>query len=281
MARSAAWIWIDSGKTKTANATLSAYLPIGIPSITGNPNVGNLLTAAHPLTSGAAYSYQWFANNHPIGGATNKTLRVTPDMEGKRISVRVAGTRAQYLSTTRTSELTVKVLRSAVPSIAGSMAVGRTLTAKPGSWTTATTFTYQWYRSGSPIETATASTYKLTAADRDQRLAVVVKGHRSGYSTVAHMSPTTSRIAQIASPTIVGTPKVGSTLSISRGEWTPGTTFTYQWYANAAAIPGGTSATLRLTTVQSNATIRVRVTGAKSGYATFATRSASTAPVTR
>mgnify|MGYP003704356425 CR=1 FL=1 len=47
------------------------------------------------------------------------------------------------------------------PKISGTAKVGSTLTAKPGTWTSKTTFSYQWYANGKAISKATKVTYKI------------------------------------------------------------------------------------------------------------------------
>lgn len=76
------------------------------------------------------------------------------------------------------------------PSIAGSLAVGRTVTAKPGRWSpSATTTAYQWLRSGKTIPGATSATYKVSKADKGKKLSVRVTATRSGYQKATATSP--------------------------------------------------------------------------------------------
>jgi hypothetical protein len=77
-----------------------------------------------------------------------------------------------------------------------------------------------------------------------------------------------------ATPKIKGTAKVGKKLSITKGKWSSGTTFTYRWYASGKAIKGATGATLKLTKKLAGKKITVKVTGWKSGYtkATFTSK---------
>lgn len=79
-------------------------------------------------------------------------------------------------------------LTAPTPVISGTAAVGKTLTANPGTWTTGTTLTYQWYRSGVAITGATGKTYKLVAADRLNTIRVRVTGTKPGYTTAAKFS---------------------------------------------------------------------------------------------
>jgi hypothetical protein len=275
-ARSASQVSAPLGGTATANAKLQAYLGMGVPAVSGVAHVGNMLSAVFPATSGAVYSYQWFANGVAVAGATKRTLVVPASLEGRSIQVQVTGVRSSYLTTIRTSASTTKVIRSAAPSLTGSASVGRSLSVSPGSWTSGTTFTYQWYRNTTAIPGATGATYHVTAEDRGTRILVRVQGHKAGYTTVTRPSSATTLIAQIAYPTVVGTPVVGGILTAAPGVWTPGTAFGYQWYANGAAIAGARSATLRLTAAQRGTTITVRVTGAKAGYTTYTLSSAAT-----
>lgn len=71
------------------------------------------------------------------------------------------------------------------PTVGGQARVGKTLTAKPGSWTPAgVSFSYVWLRSGSAIRGATKQTYVLKSADRGKKIAVKVTGQVGGLDPV-------------------------------------------------------------------------------------------------
>jgi len=74
------------------------------------------------------------------------------------------------------------------PVISGSATVGRTLTVAPGTWDTGVKLTYQWFRNGSAISRATATTYKLTTADRGKQITVSVTANKTNYATVVIFS---------------------------------------------------------------------------------------------
>jgi hypothetical protein len=170
-------------------------------------------------------------------------------------------------------------MRWAVPTIAGTVAAGSTLTAKPGTWTTGTTFTYQWLADGKAISGATASTLKLGNAHKGRRISVKVVGKKAGHPSATKVSAATGRVATAATPKISGTAVAGSTLTAAAGTWTTGTTLSYRWYADGTAISGATGRTYKVASSLRDKKITVRVTGKKSGYATVTRTSAATARV--
>ncbi|WJL95098.1 cell wall-binding repeat-containing protein [Microbacterium sp. ET2] len=68
-------------------------------------------------------------------------------------------------------------------------------------------------------------------------------------------------------PSIVGTPKVGNTLTADAGAWTAGTTLAYAWYVNGAYYGGGNA--LALSEGLAGRSVAVRVTGSLTGYVTL------------
>ncbi|UOQ88482.1 hypothetical protein MUN74_14550 [Agromyces endophyticus] len=266
-------IFVDAGTFTAATPTISGTAAVGS---TLTAKTGTWTTNA---TFPTKFSYKWFASGVAISGATASTYKLTSAQAGKTISVVVTGTVGGNIRAIKQSAATAKVATVATPTISGTAAVGSTLTAKPGTWTSGTVFSYQWYASGTAITGATASTFKLTSAQAGKTVTVTVKGALSGYTTVSKSSAATAKVATVATPTISGTAAVGSTLTAKPGTWTTGTTFSYQWYASGTAISGATSSTFKLTSLQKGKTITVKVTGSLSGYPTIAKTSAATAAV--
>ncbi len=67
------------------------------------------------------------------------------------------------------------------PTISGQARVGKTLTATGGTWSVdGVTLAYQWNRDGAPISGATATTYKVAAADAGADLTVTVTASKAG-----------------------------------------------------------------------------------------------------
>ncbi|MFI5425845.1 hypothetical protein [Aeromicrobium sp. UC242_57] len=80
-------------------------------------------------------------------------------------------------------------------------------------------------------------------------------------------------------PKIGGTAKVGRTVTARPGSWTPGTTLRYQWFAGSKSIKGATRSKLKISKKVKGKTLKVRVTGTKSGYAKVAKTSRATKKV--
>ena len=81
------------------------------------------------------------------------------------------------------------VLVTAVPTITGTAAVGRILTANTGTWGPApVTLAYQWFGNGIAIIGATTSTHTLQAGDAGKAITVRVTGSKTGYADVSRTS---------------------------------------------------------------------------------------------
>ncbi|UUT35850.1 sunset domain-containing protein [Microbacterium elymi] len=272
-----------AGYTTTSKASAATVavrlgtLRTAAPTIAGTTAVGSRITARPGTwTAGTAFSYQWYADGRAISRATASTYAIASTQLGKRISVRVIGRKSGYLTVVRTSAATARAPKVATPSISGTAAVGSRLTARPGTWTTGTVFSYQWYANGTAISRATASTLAVTSSRIGAAITVKVTGRKSGYASVAKTSKATLRVPKAVTPTVSGSRYVTRVLTAKPGAWTAGTAFTYQWYANGRAISRATKATLKLGTAQAGKKISVRVTGRKSGYTTVSRTSAAT-----
>lgn len=83
-------------------------------------------------------------------------------------------------------------------------------------------------------------------------------------------------------PTITGTARVGKTLKVKVGSWSPRPSYRYQWYANGKKITKkGTESSFKLTSKQKGKKLTVRVTGRKAGYVTVTKASKSTKKVAK
>lgn len=163
-------------------------------------------------------------------------------------------------------------------SIEGERKVGSTLSAKiSGRLPTSTTLSYQWTANGAAIAGATRSTFVPTHAQVGKKIGVTVEATANPFfyrTTVVPMPADTVNVKGVMtppSPTISGTPKVGSTVSVVNGaaaDFSPAAdSVRYQWLRNGTAIPGATSAAYKLVSADATRKVSVRVTGTKANYA--------------
>ncbi len=83
-------------------------------------------------------------------------------------------------------------------------------------------------------------------------------------------------------PVISGKAKVGAVLKAKPGAWSPKpTSFKYQWYRSGKAIPKATKSSYKLVKADAGKTIKVKVTGVKSGYPKLSKTSKPTKKVTK
>lgn len=192
-----------SGARKTSAPTAvvaKGVLTSATPTLSGAPAVGKTVTVAPGAwgPSPVTFTYQWLRGGASISGATSASYTPVAADAGTLLSVTVTGTKSGYTSKASTSTSAVVAngtLTGAKPTITGTTKVGSTLTAKAGTWAPApVTLSHQWLRNGVAISGATASTYKLTSADKGKRITVRVTGTKAGYTTLSQTSTATAAI---------------------------------------------------------------------------------------
>lgn len=238
-------------------ATATAYTPSVItdvtpvdvagPSISGDPLVGQTLTAAIGTWQGLppiTFTYQWqdCDENYDctdIPGATGLTYTPTQADVGQLLAFTVTGTNAEGSWTD--FAFADDVVNAPVaptdspPVISGTPLDGDTLTATPGQWAGAgpITYTYQWQRcdsSGqncSPIPGATNSQYILSDDDLSSTVTVAVTATNPYGDTASQATPT---------PVITAGPPVASTPMV-QGATVPGGVLTVGGLAATGAGP--------------------------------------------
>lgn len=171
----------------------SAVTPTAAPTVKadkGTPKVGTSLSTSAPSWNqdGVTTTYQWLRNGEPIAGQAGTTYLLVADDLDQAISVRATGKKADLTDGVVTSNALTAVLGDALaptrqPSITGTPALGRTLSADPGAWGTGETpaYTYEWRRDGTALDGATGSTYPVSLADVGRTLTVTVTATRPGY----------------------------------------------------------------------------------------------------
>ena len=176
------------------------------------------------------------------------------------------------------------------PQITGARKVGSSVSASTGSWDNSpTSFAYAWLRcttnntlaTCTTIAGAVQSSYALSVDDDTWYLRVVVTATNASGVVAQHSYPvkiTRVKPANTVRPTITGTPRVGSVLTATSGEWanSPAGGYAYAWarcttnnaFDSCTPIAGAEVATYTLTASDQTFWIRVLVTATNSGGST-------------
>ncbi|HEX5929648.1 MAG TPA: hypothetical protein VFY48_09665 [Solirubrobacterales bacterium] len=253
----------------------SADLP-GTPAIAGAPVVGSTLTCAPgPWNNTPTFAYQWLRDGNAIAGATSATYLPVPADEGTSIQCRATGTNAGGAALSFSRAVTVEAslpLATAPPTLAGTPEAGQTLTCEKGTWSSSSSFAYQWLRNGDAIGAATSSEYTLTAAEEGKAVQCQVSGANSEGTVAAASSrlvvapaPGTAPPSRLTAGTIDGTPEAGQTLTCEKGTWTGSPTFAYQWLRDGAAIGAATSSEYTLTAADAGKALQCRIAATNAG----------------
>lgn len=103
--------YVTKAITSASATVLKGTLSGATPTISGTAKVGYTLTARAgtwapaPVTLG----YQWLRNGVAISGATSSTYKLIATDKGKRITVRVTGTKTGYTTLVKTSAATAAI----------------------------------------------------------------------------------------------------------------------------------------------------------------------------
>src|ERR1700733_9061775 len=203
----------------------------GVPSISGTPDVGNVLTADPGSWSGdqpITYSYAW------SDGQTGDTDTLSAGDVGESLTVTVTATNdAGQASSTSDSYGPVQQVapvNGGAPSISGPSVEGGVLTADPGSWSGDQPITYSYACS----DGQTGETDTLSPADVGEYLTVTVTASNDAgqssspsdsYGPVQQAAPVNN-----GAPSITGTAQQGDTLTVSdSGTWSNDPSFSYAW----------------------------------------------------
>ncbi|MEV0950228.1 hypothetical protein [Promicromonospora sp. NPDC050249] len=260
------------------------------PTITGTAKVGSTLTAVPGTWSPTPtnYRYVWKIDGVAVTGATSSTFTVPASAAGKRITATVTGLK-QYYESSATSGPTATIapgtFTAPQPTIGGVRQVGKTLTVNRGTWApTPSSVTYVWKANGATISTRTTSTFVVPASALGKRLTVTVTGSRAGYTTKSVASGQTAAIAPgtftAPRPTISGTTRVGSTLTVTRGTWSPApSSVNYVWKADGAYLETRRDNRFVIPSRARGKHLTVTVVGSRAGYTTKSVASYRTAAI--
>lgn len=91
------------------------------------------------------------------------------------------------------------------PTVSGDLVIGEAVKAS-SSWTRSVPLTYQWYRDGSAISGATASSYTVQRADVGHRLSFIVRPGASAYAGIRKTSTWSAAVPDGPTVTVTGLP---------------------------------------------------------------------------
>ena len=275
------------------------------PTITGNPVVGQVLTASQGTWTekgpNPTFSYQWLdctgSTCTPIAKGVATTYTVASADVGHTIEVAVTATNkfAKVTASSKpTATVTAPVTSLSPPTNFHSTSTQQTSVAT--SWTASTSpgvVGYTVYKNGSALPPVTGTSFTFTGLTCGTTYTFGVDAYNATqHSTQATLSTATAACStgtapvNTGAPVVTGLAQVGSLLTTTNGTWSGTTpmTFTYQWYdcdsTGAACTPISTpsSASYTLTSTDLNHTIRAQVT-AKNTVSSASAMSAPTAVV--
>ena len=232
-----------------------------LPTISGTHAVGDTLTASHGTwtNSPGRYTYRWLVKDHDgstwtaATGASGTTASyvIPAAYAGKDLKVRVIAHNGSTWSEPAYSELVTvpappfNAGGNDAPGITGTVQVGQTLTASPGTWSFLpggyNGYAYQWQVSddgNAPWVAATGdgaatSSYTVAPADDAKYLRVKVTAANGDGSTDAFSGATTQvdlpEPDNTDLPVISGTAVVGGVLTATRGTWTNAAAYDFEW----------------------------------------------------
>ena len=225
----AGFVAVGGATARSASAPSNRSLP----TISGKTLVGSTLTANPGTWAGSApinFQYQWQICGakgeacHGIAGQTAQTFTLRPEDPGNTVRVHVIASNSEG-SDGAVSGATARISTpnpnapavTAAPTISGSVSVGSTLTATPGTWSGVApiTFQYQWLscdgngNACNNIGGATTTTYQVRNADTGNTLRIHVIGSNSSGSSGAN-SIQTVKVGSAPAPAPTGCPKLAA-----------------------------------------------------------------------
>ena len=241
------------------------------PSIGSSPAVNSLLTISGAgSVPGTSRQYVWSRDGQLIQGANASTYRATTDDLGRSITATVTLQKTGRITISVSSSAVViglgTIARTSVPGISGTFRVGSVLTAKPGTWTTAVSFQYQWILDGVAVSGANQSTYLLSVSDLGKSIFLEITGTKNGYlgrSRISASHPVLLGVQpSIVGLSIQGTAKVGQVLTSSLS----GAAYQFQWLRNGLALAGEIAGSYSVVSADVGRVISVRLTRTQAGY---------------
>jgi hypothetical protein len=177
----------DQNAFLSSTSPVTTFVVAGPASVIGTKKVGSTITCSSASTPGATKAYVWYRGT-TMSSITTSTLKLPASWYNYTVKCAVKTTHNAVTVTQTSPTSTTKVAAGTAlkytkrPYITGTLHVARTLTCNHGTWSpTATSYKYQWYRSGTVLSGRTASTYKTVTADKGRTMTCKVTALKTGY----------------------------------------------------------------------------------------------------
>lgn len=158
--------------------------------------------------------------------------------------------------------------------------VGKTLSVNPPTWQgghTDVAVTYQWLRDGQPFfgtapSSGSGPTYVVQAADVGKTISVKATGSKPNYASGESTSDGVlaaagDALVATSTPSISGTPAVGTSLTAVPGTWAPtAASYTFRWLRNGTPITNASFGTYLVSSADAGTQLTVEVTAVRAGY---------------
>lgn len=251
------------------------------PRVTGSPYAGRTLTTSNGgwSSGGSAitFSYTWWVDGEQVDGATSKTYVVQGGDVGKKIASLVLATNAVGEAEAGSNLVTIKSsgapINTLIPSLSGRPIQGQLFAASGGTWndngSPIDTFSYQWYRNGFPIESASALNYTPTEEDFQRYLQVSVEAENAIDSTFGYSVPSAKVAGPVTAPvnfvaaSLTGLAQVNQNMAVALGEWNDYPTmpsYSFRWFADDVALSGETLQVIALKVAHLGKKIKAEIT---------------------
>jgi hypothetical protein len=267
--------WPDGTKRTRFSEPITKILPGDLgthkATVTGTAGVGNRLTIH---VDGTWPAGTWF--DYEFVTADGKSIKpgqfidLAPEHLGKTLIGR-ARAYADGYNTGSFDAAPVTVVKGTIPDVYGlgfnniptyGIPVEPFINTMDPGWTT----DYQWMRNGFPIAGATTPRYTPVLADIGTKLTLRVRRNHPAYNTFTEVYDSGDyRVQKVTwslstTATLSGTAKIGYALTAGAVAQPSGTTYTYQWFRGATAIPGATGRTYTPVAADLGRQLRARVT---------------------
>lgn len=175
----------DAQARTILNAIATAVPPIAIaqPTISGTPQVGQTLTAAHGtyLAPPTGYTYQWLRNGSTISGAIGLAYVLQSADGGTGVSFRETPSNAKGAGSANVSiPISVTSAGGSLPYISGIAARNRTINLTPGTVGS----TVQLYKDGAVVSGATGPTYTIPNTNSEVGSVLFLRETTVGNTTI-------------------------------------------------------------------------------------------------